>query len=225
MAALKDPLEGWQEYLQSLPTVYSGFLLDNEAKEEGLLHRIFAYRNEACRRSATIVYDKVTFEFMLRVRVGLVEFCDVRFIHPDRQCFEAVLKNSLFSLLDLLQCCIPERMETLFRNKKLLEWDYESFLPQQLHGFSRVLCPQNCVQVTNGSYLILDYSDYDCLSSLRFFYNVFRDDFFAEKLIQGVPEATSVFDVKSLTDLEVRLKKSLADCLLDLRHRIEVIEK
>lgn len=220
MAALQDPTEGWQEYLQSLPPVYSGFTLDKEAKEEGLLHRIFAYRNDACSRSATIVYDKVTFEFMLRVRVGLVEFCDVRFIHPDRERFEAVLKNSLFSLLDLLQCCIPERMETLFRNKKLHEWDYESFLPQQLHGFTRVLCPQNCVQVTNGSYLILDYSDYACVSSLRFFFNVFRDDFFAELLLKGVPEASKLFDAKSLSDLEARLRKSLDGCLLDLRTRI-----
>lgn len=220
MAALQDPTEGWQEYLQSLPPVYNGFTLDNAANEEGLLHRIFSYRNDACSRSATIVYDKVTFEFMLRVRVGLVEFCDVRFIHPDRERFEAVLKNSLFSLLDLLQCCIPERMETLFRNKKLHEWDYESFLPQQLHGFTRVLCPQNCVQVTNGSYLILDYSDYACVSSLRFFFNVFRDDFFAELLLKGVPEATKLFDAKSLSDLEARLRKSLDGCLLDLRTRI-----
>lgn len=220
MAALQDPTEGWQEYLQSLPPVYSGFTLDSAANEESLLHRIFSYRNDACSRSATIVYDKVTFEFMLRVRVGLVEFCDVRFIHPDRERFEAVLKNSLFSLLDLLQCCIPERMETLFRNKKLHEWDYESFLPQQLHGFTRVLCPQNCVQVTNGSYLILDYSDYACVSSLRFFFNVFRDDFFAELLLKGVPEATKLFDAKSLSDLEARLRKSLDGCLLDLRTRI-----
>ena len=220
MAALQDPTEGWQEYLQSLPPVSSGFTLDSTANEESLLHRIFSYRNDACSRSATIVYDKVTFEFMLRVRVGLVEFCDVRFIHPDRERFEAVLKNSLFSLLDLLQCCIPERMETLFRNKKLHEWDYESFLPQQLHGFARVLCPQNCVQVTNGSYLILDYSDYACVSSLRFFFNVFRDDFFAELLLKGVPEATKLFDAKSLSDLEARLRKSLDGCLLDLRTRI-----
>ena len=220
MAALQDPTEGWQEYLQSLPPVYSGFTLDSAANEESLLYRIFSYRNDACSRSATIVYDKVTFEFMLRVRVGLVEFCDVRFIHPDRERFEAVLKNSLFSLLDLLQCCIPERMETLFRNKKLHEWDYESFLPQQLHGFTRVLCPQNCVQVTNGSYLILDYSDYACVSSLRFFFNVFRDDFFAELLLKGVPEATKLFDAKSLSDLEARLRKSLDGCLLDLRTRI-----
>ena len=220
MAALQDPTEGWQEYLQSLPPIYSGFTLYSEANEESLLHRIFSYNNDACSRSATIVYDKVTFEFMLRVRVGLVEFCDVRFIHPDRERFEAVLKNSLFSLLDLLQCCIPERMETLFRNKKLHEWDYESFLPQQLHGFARVLCPQNCVQVTNGSYLILDYSDYACVSSLRFFFNVFRDDFFAELLLKGVPEATKLFDAKSLSDLEARLRKSLDGCLLDLRTRI-----
>lgn len=225
MAELKDPTQGWQEYLQSLPTSYCGFTLDREQREAGLLFQIFAYRNDACRRSASIVFDKATKDFMLRVRVGLVEFCDVRFIHPERQLFESMLQNSLFSFLELLERCIPERMETLFRNKKLHEWGYESFLPHQLHGFTRVLCPQNCVQVTNGSYLILDYSDYACVSSLRFFYNVFRDDFFAENLVQGVPEATAAFDVKNLSDLEARLRKSLADSLLELRARIAPVAK
>jgi hypothetical protein len=220
MAALKDPLEGWQDYLQSLPPVYAGFSLDGESGESGLIQRIFAYRNDECRRSVTVVYDRSTVEFMLRVRVGLVEFCDVRFIHPDRDRFEAILQTSLLPLLDSLQCCIPDRMETLFRNKKLHEWDYESILPMQLHGFSRVVCPANCVQVTNGSYLIIDYSDYARKSSLRFFFNVFRDDFFAELLVLGVPEATKQFDAPNLKELESCLRSSLDSGLRDLRARI-----
>lgn len=220
MTEIKHPAEGWQSYLQSLPTLYSGFSLDGEPNEEVLLHRIFAYRNDECRRSATVVYDRSTCEFMLRVKVGLVEFCDVRFIHPERERFESILKISLLPLLDLLQCCIPERMETLFRNKKLHEWSYESFLPLQLNGFNRVVSPATCVQVTNGSYLILDYSDYSCDSSLRFFYNVFRDDFFAELLIHGVPEATKLFDAPNLSKFEALLHKFIAESLRDLRARI-----
>lgn len=74
---------------------------------------------------------------MLRVRVGLIEFCDVRFIHPGGTGLRQVCKlDCCRHLLDSLQCCIPERMETLFRNKKLHEWDYESVLPLQSHGFS-----------------------------------------------------------------------------------------
>ena len=220
MAEIKDPTEGWQPYLQSLPPIYAGFALDCESCETGLLHRIFSYRNVESHRSVSIVYDWSTVEFMLRVRVGLVEFCDVRFIHPERDRFEAILQTSLLSLLDSLQCCIPDRMETLFRNKKLHEWDYESVLPIQLHGFSRVVCPANCVQVTNGSYLIIDYSDYARESSLRFFFNVFRDDFFAELLVRGVPEATKRFDAPNLKELENCLRGSLDSGLRDLRARI-----
>ena len=220
MAEIKDPTEGWQPYLQSLPPIYAGFSLDCESCETGLLHRIFSYRNVENHRSVSIVYDRSTVEFMLRVRVGLVEFCDVRFIHPERDRFEASLQTGLLQLLDSLQCCIPERMETLFRNKKLHEWDYESVLPLQSHGFSRVVCPANCVQVTNGSYLIIDYSDYACDSSLRFFFNVFRDDFYAELLVRGVPEATKLFDAPNLKELESCLRGSLDGRLRDLRARV-----
>ena len=55
MAEIKDPTEGWQPYLQSLPPVYAGFSLDNEPGEAGPIQRIFAYRNDECRRSVTIV--------------------------------------------------------------------------------------------------------------------------------------------------------------------------
>ena len=220
MADIKDPTEGWQPYLQSLPPAYAGFVLDCEPGEAGLIQRVFSYRNDACRRSVTVVYDRSTVEFMLRVRVGLIEFCDVRFIHPERERFEAILQTSLLSLLDSLQCCIPERMETLFRNKNLHEWDYESVLPLRSHGFDRVVCPANCVQVTNGSYLIIDYSDYACDSSLRFFFNVFRDDYYAEILVRGVPEATKLFDAPNLKELEACLRKSLTATLHELRERI-----
>lgn len=136
MAEVKDPTEGWQPYLQSLPPVYAGFALDCESCETGLLYRIFSYRNVENQRSVSIVYDRSTVEFMAGA-VGLVEFCDVRFIHLERDRFEAILQTSLLPLLDSLQCCIPDRMETLFRNKKLYSSGImKVFLLIQLHGFS-----------------------------------------------------------------------------------------
>ncbi len=219
MSDALNPAEDW-EYPQTLPAQYNDFSLERENCWEGLLYRVFSYRNQVLHRSAGIVFDKVTSEYMLRITVGLIEFCDVRFIHPDRQAFELTLKTGLFPLLEMLQQCDPERMETLFRSKKIFEWSYESFLPTQLHGFERVACPHTSVQVTNGSYLILDYSDFSCDSSLRFFYNVFRDDFFAEYLIRGVPEATQDFDYKTLVDFEAGIKKLLDCSLAKLRSRI-----
>lgn len=213
------PAEGW-DYLQSLPARYSDFSLEQESFWDGLLYRILAYRNPVSRRSVSIVYDKGTVEYMLRIKVGLTEFCDVRFIHPDRGAFEYTLQNGLLPLLEMLTQCEPERMETLFRNKSIVEWDCEEFLPLQFQGFERYLCPRTCIQVTNGSYLILDYSDFGCNSSLRFFYNVFRDDFFAEFLIHGVPKACQAYDSKNLADFETCLKNQLKTSLVDLRQKI-----
>jgi len=219
MSAVVKLVESW-EYPGSLPENHGDFCLELQNRRDVLLYHIFAYHNPALRRSASIVFDQGTAEYMVRIKVGLIEFCDVRFIHPDLKSFEQILSSGLLPLLEMLQQCVPERMETLFRNKKIVEWSCDGFLPLGLQGFERTVCPKTCVQVTNGSYLILDYSDFGCDSSLRFFYNVFRDDFFAEFLICGVPEATQEFDSNTLPDFETKLKNQLDSSLVRLRDRI-----
>ena len=220
MATMENPAEGW-EYPGTLPECYRGFTRQIENQWEGLLYRIFSYTNIAQRRCASIVYDKNTKEYMLRLTAGLTEFCDVNFIHGDRQAFEAILRLALLPRLESLRQCAPDKMESLFRNKKILDWETEMDLPKQINGFERYLSPRDCLQFTNGSYLILDYSDFAENSSLRFFYNVFRDDFFAEYLVLGAPQATQRFDSKSLADLSDKVQRDLDAATLELRSRIQ----
>ena len=184
------------------------------------MFHVFSYQNELQRRSARVVYDNGTQEFMLRLKIGLTEFCDVQFIHCDRHSFESTLKANLLPRLETLQQCIPERMESLFRSKKILEWFCEKELLQSISGFELYLCPKTCVQTTNGSYLILDYADFSQNSSLRFYYNVFRDDFYAEYLVQGAPQATQRFDAKTLPELEEKIRQGLVDAIAELRLRL-----
>lgn len=220
MPEIPDELGSWS-YPTSLPIRCASFTLNLAQGWDGLLYRIFSYENELIHRRVSAVYDHATREYMVRITLGLLEFCDVRFIHSQLASFEKILHNGLPVLLPLLERCIPEQMEFLFRNKKITEWDYELTLPGLVAGFDRVVCPANCVQVTNGSYLIVDYSDHACASSLRFFYNVFRDDFFAEYLDHGVPEATSAFDCKSLAEFDSLLKKELGPSLQRFRQRLD----
>ena len=219
-----NPAQGW-EYPNTLPALCHGFELQREDYWEGLLYRIFSYRNEARRRRVSIVYDKSTLEYMLRVTVGLMEFCDVQFIHGDRQAFESILNIAFLPRMETMERCVPSRMESLFRNKKILEWAETFDFPAQVNGFELFLEPQNCIQFTNGSYLVLDYTDFARDSSLRFFYNVFRDDFFAEYLVLGAPQATQRFDVKTLPELAGKLKSELNEATLELRARIQAVEE
>jgi hypothetical protein len=221
MAEIENPAEGW-EYPNTLPESYQGFSRELENQWDGLLYRIFSYKAEGRRRCVSVVFDKNTQEYMLRLTVGLTEFCDVNFIHGDRQAFEAILRIALLQRLETFKQCVPEKMESLFRNKKILDWERETNLPQQINGFELFLSPRDCLQFTNGSYLILDYSDFAQNSSLRFFYNVFRDDFFAEYLVLGAPQATQRFDSQSLSELSEKFKRDLDDATLELRSRIQV---
>ena len=79
--------------------------------------------------------------------------------------------------------------------------------------------------MTNGSYLILDYTDFAEVSSLRFFYNIFRDDFFAEYLVLGAPQPTQLFDSPNLAGLREKLKQDLDVATLELRTRIAAARK
>ena len=213
---MTNPAEGW-EYPATLPAQHSGFSLKIENCWDGLLFRIFSYNDEEQRRSAAVVFDKSTVEFMLRLKIGLTEFCDVQFIHADLAVFEGMLQGSLLARLETLQKCIPERMESLFRAKKITEWPARLELPEQAGGFELWVRPETCVQVTNGSYLIMDYTDFPQESSLRFYYNVFRDDFYAEYLVVGAPRATSRFDAASLTELAEKIRDGLQPALDELQ--------
>ena len=219
MDEMTNPAEGW-EYPASLPARHSGFSLKTENCWDGLLYRIFSYNDERQRRSATVVFDKSTMEYMLRLKIGLTEFCDVQFIHADRSIFEGMLRGALLPRLETLQKCIPERMESLFRAKKIPEWSSQLTLTETIGGFELCVRPETCVQVTNGSYLILDYTDFLQSSSLRFYYNVFRDDFYAEYLVAGAPRATSRFDAASLAELAEKIQSGLQISLDELQRFI-----
>ena len=211
-----NPTEGW-EYPARLPKLYCGFMLQLENCWDGQMLRVFTYRDEMQKRSVTMIFDKNNAEFMLRIKIGLTEFCDVEFIHAGLANFEHMLQKALLPRLETLQKCIPEKMGSLFRTKKILEWSEKTCLPLEIGGFELVVNPEICVQVTNGSYLIIDYSDFQQKSSLRFFYNVYRDDFYAEYLITGAPRATSRFDANSLTELAEKIKSGLKPAIAEMQ--------
>ena len=157
---------------------------------------------------------------MLRLKIGLTEFCDVQFIHADLAVFEGMLQEFLLRRLETLQKCIPERMEFLFRAKQIPEWSRGMEWLEQIESFELCVRPETCVQVTNGSYLILDYTDFSQSSSLKFYYNVFRDDFYAEYLVAGAPRATARFDAGSLTELTEKIHLGLKEALDELQKLI-----
>ena len=80
--------------------------------------------------------------------------------------------------------------------------------------------PKEPVKVINGSYIIIDYCDFEAESNFIIYYNVFRDEFFGEAKIHRIPEITYEYDSSELKDLKIKLENKLENTLKQLRERI-----
>lgn len=215
-----EPLKTW-DFAAEFPEAYAGFARFDEGRWEGLIYRVFRYEMPQARRTVSIVYDTGTKEYMVLVQVGLTEFCDIRFIHEQLDPFVACLRDSLQRRLEMLRGGNLSLLESGFRDSGVFDSDIDEGLPAEQAGFQLFLRPRESLPVTNGSYLILDYSDFDAQSGLRIFFNLFRDDYYGEFLLLGVPQATNRFDSRALPLLREKLKNGLGASLNELRAQID----
>lgn len=220
MEKIIEQVAQW-EFLQKIPQELFGFTLINELITCGSQYRIFTYNNSVRHRSFTILYDKATKEFLARTVIGLTEFCDISFITGDIVSLENILKERLERTLRGLANFDPASLCLRFREKKISEWAYVTQLPKQLAGFELFINPQESVKALNGSYVIIDYSDFANESNFTLNYNIYRDEFFSEIRLRRTPVMTADFDAKTLVELEGKLNEKLHQTLENLRLKLQ----
>jgi len=216
MEKIIEQVKGW-ELLKKLPKTFSGFELQIELEERGVQYCIFTYYNREWHKSFSVLYDQATKEFLARTVIGLTEYFDVNFIVADIQLLEKILIKRLQNSLKSLAVFNQDALDSILIDKKILEWPYSASLPQQLVGFELFITPQQPVKVINGSYIIIDYSDFSTDSSLVIYYNIFRDEFFGEARIRRTPNMSAVFDAKTLAQLQENLDAHLEKVLIMMR--------
>lgn len=208
------------ELLAKLPKEFAGFELILERKEQGTQYCIFAYRNKQWHKSFSVLYDKATKEFLARTVVGLTEYFDVNFIVGDIQVLENLLVKRLKKTLTDLAVYDKDNLDSILVDKKILEWSYGKELPQELVGFKLFIKPCEPVKIINGSYIMIDYSDFSAESSLVIYYNIFRDEFFGEARIRRTPQMSAVFDADTLDELQIALAAHLKPVLEEMRNQL-----
>lgn len=221
MKEIIEQVNDWP-FLRQLPAREAGFSLGLDLAEDGAQYNIFSYRNAEELRSFSVVYDGTTRDFMARVTVGLYEFYDVSFISPDLASLERILTAKLAVALNELSG--GQQYESIFRAKKILEWPYCERLAGEAAGFRLFISPRKPLKLINGSYVIVDYSDFTTASNLSIFYNVYRDEFFGEFRLRRTPHMIGTFDTRELGELAGKLDRDLHPALAELRDRIEKTE-
>ena len=200
-------VEQAEKKFATLPTEILGFNLKKIFAEDDDKFFYFAFENEKIHRAVTAYYHEETKEFKVRVRIGLNEFCLTEFFTEDFEHFCELIFANLETAIKNLSAT---DFNPLVQEKKFDAWEYGKNLPEQLEGFELFISPKNPVQFTNGSHIIINYSDFENSSDLTIYYNVYGDNFSSEARIKSVPHVIYSLDSENLQELEDKLKNHLA---------------
>jgi len=216
MKEIEKQIQEWP-YLTTLPEKIGGFTLVREAESSKAQVHIFTYANSDRHLFFSVAYDSNTDDFLCKVIIGLNEYYDVNFIAADLPGLETVLNSKMGKLLGGLERFDPKQLGSIFQEKKILDWTYVAQLPQEVAEFHLFIRPDAPIKVLNGSFVIIDYSDFATESHLIICYNVFRDDFYGEIHLRRLPQMSGLFDAKTLSELAEQLKSHLVPVLKEMR--------
>ena len=198
-----------------------GFTFRKIFDEDGDKFKYFTYENIALRRSLTTYFHEETMEYKVNVKVGLTEFCLTKFFTGNFSDFNKMLDENLEKNLSTLgQIRGGSESGEMIREKKISDWQYGKNLPKNSEGFELFIAPADAVKYTNGSYIIINYVDFDNESDLKIYYNVYGDIFSGESSIKNVPHVNYLFDAENLKELEQKLEKNLVPELKRIRAEI-----
>ena len=205
--------------MQDLPEEIDGFTLKRLMHEDGDKFYIYSYESPALHRSIKVYYHEETKEYKLLVIIGLTEFCAIEYISESLAQLEHILRQKFALLIGDLSRFHREHINSIVVDKKIMEWDYIPKLPKQLEGFELFISPAEPVKVINGSYVVIDYCDFEIESNFIIYYNMFRDEFFGEARIRRIPEVTYAYDSSELDQLAAKIEEKLQNTLKDIRQR------
>jgi len=203
-------------FFEKIPTEIEGFTLKKILAESGDKFIYFTYENISTHRSFTAYFHTETMEYKARVKIGLTEFCLTNFFTDNFERFTQNLNAEMSDAIKKLAAPLDAESDILIADKKFSEWSYGQSLPQNIADFELFITPKNPVKITNGSYIIINYSNFEKNCDFSIVYNVYKDNFSGESQIGGVNHPSYIFDAKDLKTLEGILHKSLVKELNNL---------
>ena len=205
-------------FAENLPAELEGFTIKKIFAPDEDKFIFFTYANEKNHCALTTYFHAETSEFKVRQRIGLTEFCLTNFFTEDFKTFQSLLNAELADVLKNLRGLRDKSINNFLREKKIDKWAYGKNLPATLEGFELFISPAAPVEVTNGSFIVINYADFSINSDFVLYYNVYSDEFSGELRIDGAPHVSYAFDAKTLEELEAKLKENLTTELLAIRN-------
>ena len=201
-------------FAENLPVEIVGFTTEKIFAADGDKFIFFTCTNKN-HCALTTYFHEETNEFKVRQRIGLTEFCLTNFFTEDFVAFQKLLDAELESVLKNLRDVHEKKFSRFVSEKKIDTWNFD--LPATLEGFELFISPAEPVEITNGSFIVLNYADFATGSDFILYYNIYGDIFSAESRIKGAAHISYAFESKDLDELAVKLKENLTVELREIR--------
>lgn len=196
-----------------LPAAIGSWKRRELSAEERERHVLFCYEEAAFGWRILGLYADETADFMVKYDLGLIVLTDIRFTYDNVANFWKILQADFVRVITDRFVRRDETASILVKNAGILDWESEHGIPEACRHYRRVIVPSAPILGLNGSYIILAYADATNTKGILFFYNVFRDDFFAETRNQGVPGILHDFDAATVKELSQKIEAHLAGTL------------
>jgi len=209
------------DFLNQLPEKIGDFTWKKDGSRKGHILTFGAYQDKSGRRRLEIAYTTETWDYLIFKQIGLLRFRDLRFITRDRDKFAREVSERIEALVGEVSEGASPRCRGALLKKGITDWDFAKELPQRIGRFELFLNADNAFEFINNSLAFVHYADFETKSHLTFFYNRGRREFFAEKILRGVPFTIHDFDAKDLAELEGLIKDHLESYLLSMGEELE----
>ena len=209
---IAESLHEW-ELLKKLPKRLGSFTLREGSGINGNILNIASYVDETNHCSVDLIYTGETFDYVVVKNVGLHTFRDDRFFTRDQDHFGEVVLKNLPGLLESMGKHNCRTMGYEAEEMGFASWDYWRKLPQKIGSFELYITPDCPLEYINGSWIILDYSDFENGNQVMFLYNSFRNELFAELKKGYLPLTTEEFNANSLEKLTALIEEKLQKTL------------
>lgn len=220
IAKIKEETDGW-EYMRNLPEEWHGFKLQREPVIGKNKYDLYSYVNEEWHKKAIVYFHEETHEYKVRLKIGIIEFARIEFITAKLSVFEELLTRQFEQILKDMAVFNPATLSSIVVGQNLPAWQYGNELPAENEGFELFIRPAEPVKINNGSYIVIDYVNFALESSFTVYYNIYRDEFFAEARIWNIPDVNYDFDSGDLRELEEKLRTRMPARLQQVRQWAE----
>jgi len=204
-------------FAQNLPDEICGFAVKKFFAPDEDKFIFFTCTDDEIHCALKIYFHTETNEFKVRQRIGLTEFCLTKFFTQDFAHFRDLLDAEIAETLKNLRAARQGKLNNFLREKKIDAWSFGLELPDEIDGFELFIKPAAPVEVTNGSFIVINYADFNLNSDFAIYFNIYTDTFSGEAKINGAPHVTYAFDAATLDELADKLKKNLTDELREIR--------